>query len=373
MRNLALCSALWIGCTPEFVLLSSDCPVEAASVYYTDNDGDGFGEALSAFAACEAPEGTVTRGDDCDDDDADVHPEAAELCNGVDDNCDQRVDDLGTIEGFLDQDGDGYGSIPASVENCDPPEGIATQPGDCDDSTAAVNPGAAERCDAIDWDCDGEASTSWTGDVLCEVLIYEGHTDATHRLGPSDLASFTDTLLMEGATDVAVADMWPDDLSGYRMLYLSHANQSFTDLDIERLESYRSQGGVLLLVAENGEWGSGMIPVYNHLLEGLELQMRLLPEALDPGCKGWVANVEALHPLTKGVDETSYAFSSGLALGDHTTGLIRGASDQWLVAIEDGVLAFSDSTLLMDHCEGALLPGNLQFMRNLFHLGAGPN
>ena len=44
-----------------------------------DEDGDGYGEN------CEV-------GDDCDDDDPDVNPGAAELCDGVDQNCDEMID-----------------------------------------------------------------------------------------------------------------------------------------------------------------------------------------------------------------------------------------------------------------------------------------
>jgi len=44
-----------------------------------DDDGDGFGPACPA-------------GEDCDDDDPEVNPGAAESCNGVDDNCDGMID-----------------------------------------------------------------------------------------------------------------------------------------------------------------------------------------------------------------------------------------------------------------------------------------
>ena len=68
-------------------------------------DGGGGGDAVVVPA-----DGTVTppdagpcidmdgdghcRGLDCDDENPDVHPEAAEICgNGLDDNCDSRVDE----------------------------------------------------------------------------------------------------------------------------------------------------------------------------------------------------------------------------------------------------------------------------------------
>lgn len=71
---------------------------------------------------------------DCDDADPLVFPGAPERCNGVDDDCDGR---LGARE--LDGDGDG-------VSTCD---------GDCNDLDDAVFPGALELCNGIDDDCDG--------------------------------------------------------------------------------------------------------------------------------------------------------------------------------------------------------------------------
>jgi hypothetical protein len=54
--------------------------------------------------------------------------------------------------GCLCSDGDGDGFADCSSGACDP-SGLPC--GDCDDSTAAVHPGAAEICDHIDDDCDG--------------------------------------------------------------------------------------------------------------------------------------------------------------------------------------------------------------------------
>lgn len=53
-----------------------------------DGDGDGFGGAADTVStACVPPAGYVRNVADCDDADPAIHPEAAEACNGVDDNC----------------------------------------------------------------------------------------------------------------------------------------------------------------------------------------------------------------------------------------------------------------------------------------------
>jgi len=97
-------------------------------------------------------------GDDCDDADASVHPGAAEVCNGVDDDCDGLVDAddpelTDGVSGYRDADGDGYGAG-TELSGCVP--GVLVPTGDdCDDGGALVNPAAVEVCDAADQDCDG--------------------------------------------------------------------------------------------------------------------------------------------------------------------------------------------------------------------------
>jgi hypothetical protein len=123
--------------------------------WYADADGDGFGDAAVSVDACEAPEGHVGDDTDCDDADADVHPDADEVCNGVDDDCDAIVDEDVLVVYYIDADGDGYGDEGTTVSACAQPEGYADNVDDCDDADPAVNPGATEVCGGGDEDCDG--------------------------------------------------------------------------------------------------------------------------------------------------------------------------------------------------------------------------
>lgn len=126
-----------------------------AVVTYTDLDGDGFGDPASAFASCVAPVRGVAVGNDCDDADDSVFPGAYETCDGRDEDCDGAVD-VGAIDArtrYPDLDGDGFGDDVAVVTSCDA-IGLS-EGGDCDDGDATVFPGAEERCDAVDTDCDG--------------------------------------------------------------------------------------------------------------------------------------------------------------------------------------------------------------------------
>lgn len=60
-------------------------------IFFPDSDGDGFGDEGAAIARCEAPEGYLSDGSDCDDGDATVFPgsTATEVpLDGIDTDCD---------------------------------------------------------------------------------------------------------------------------------------------------------------------------------------------------------------------------------------------------------------------------------------------
>lgn len=59
--------------------------------YYVDTDADGYG-AGSATSSCAPVPGSVTVAGDCNNSDASINPAASEVCNGVDDNCDNVID-----------------------------------------------------------------------------------------------------------------------------------------------------------------------------------------------------------------------------------------------------------------------------------------
>src|SRR5262249_38300211 len=64
-------------------------------VFYRDADGDGFGNpSIATSPSCSAPAGYVITNSDCNDSSAAVSPWAKELINGIDDNCNGRVDEV---------------------------------------------------------------------------------------------------------------------------------------------------------------------------------------------------------------------------------------------------------------------------------------
>jgi hypothetical protein len=104
-----------------------------------DVDGDGYGRPESDTSGC------VVSTADCDDTDAQTYPDAPEICDARDNDCDELIDEE------LDVDGDGFTS-------CGPDGVPGTADDDCNDASADVYPAAPELCDGLDNDCDGEPS-----------------------------------------------------------------------------------------------------------------------------------------------------------------------------------------------------------------------
>ncbi len=189
-----------------------------AMMFYADGDGDGAGYLGSGELACAAPPGFITDSTDCDDTDPTVHPlaseddctdpkdyncdgsvgyadadgdgfpacedcddaaaavspNATEICDGIDNDCNGEVDEDGAVGGsmwYLDKDNDGYGDPAVAVSACSAPTGNVADNSDCDDLDVAVNPGASELCNDADDDCDGNVddnptdASTWYADV----------------------------------------------------------------------------------------------------------------------------------------------------------------------------------------------------------------
>jgi hypothetical protein len=140
------------------VLTADDCDDEDAdsTTVATDADCDGFTALGLPWPYSD---------DDCDDSDASINPDADELCDGIDNDCDDSIDedavDMATF--YLDSDGDGYGDDDAAVMECSAPDGYVDVGGDCNDSNRRVNPGVVydRPGDGLDNDCDGEIDEGW--------------------------------------------------------------------------------------------------------------------------------------------------------------------------------------------------------------------
>jgi Putative metal-binding motif len=108
-----------------------------AVMLWPDDDGDGYYASRTGTpeVGCANLSGLAALGGDCDDTNPEAHPDATEVCNGRDDDCDGDVDDR--VRPLC-----GVGWCARYSTSCDPE--------DCE-------PGApvAETCNSFDDDCDG--------------------------------------------------------------------------------------------------------------------------------------------------------------------------------------------------------------------------
>lgn len=122
---------LLVGCSSDDIpKLGADSGTLAIFVTESDCDGDGVTPAAG----------------DCDDSSAERFPGHEETCDGLDNDCNQQIDE--------DVDGDGYDACEEEQASCGP--GANGDP--------LLHPGAEERCNGKDDDCDGSIDEGPDGD-----------------------------------------------------------------------------------------------------------------------------------------------------------------------------------------------------------------
>ena len=164
--------------TQDLHPLSGSVLIDAA--HPTDLDPNGTRADIGAFGGPDAPiedhdgDGADTT-TDCLDGDPEVHPDADEWCDGIDNNCDGLTDGTDALDAatwYADLDGDGYGDASTGTVGCGA-TGMVTTAGDCDDTAPEVFPGAEDdwydgvdaNCDAAnDFDSDGDGWEKPVGD-----------------------------------------------------------------------------------------------------------------------------------------------------------------------------------------------------------------
>ena len=193
--------------------------------WFADVDGDGYGNIEDVVKRCDAPEGYVDNSGDCDDAEGSINPGAAEICNGIDDDCDALADDespalVDAPVWYLDGDGDGHGMDGLTLEQCEAPEGYAAFGDDCDDSTAAISPSAEEVCNGADDDCDGSVDPNTSSDAIGWYLDLDGDSYGDGSLAPVLSCELVGGLVDNGDdcddsdANVSPATLWFVDLDG---------------------------------------------------------------------------------------------------------------------------------------------------------------
>jgi hypothetical protein len=138
-----------------FLSLAYGCG--AGTKYYSDFDGDGYGSIDSGYTVnCTKPTSHASMAGDCNDSDPAMHPGAAEICDGKDNNCNGTVDEgLDNAMLCADKDGDGHGVAGGATKiGCAIGKGFGFCDNDCNDNDPTVFPGAVEVCNEKDDNCN---------------------------------------------------------------------------------------------------------------------------------------------------------------------------------------------------------------------------
>lgn len=172
--------------------LDNDCDGEVDEdlplyTYYRDADMDGFGNDIHDTLTCyeNAPLGFVANNEDCNDTDDSIHPDATEICDDIDNNCNGQIDEeLPLYTYYLDSDEDSYGDPSISIMICYdvPSTGYVANDDDCNDQDNSIHPSVSEVCDDIDNNCDGQIDEDLTLYTYYRDADADGFGDASDRI-----------------------------------------------------------------------------------------------------------------------------------------------------------------------------------------------
>jgi predicted MPP superfamily phosphohydrolase len=178
---------------PGYVADNTDCDdtnaaINPNTVWYLDADSDNYAD--STVIQCTNPGAgytlTVLPITDCVDSDANINPDATEVCDGIDNNCDGNIDEgldsdgdgvcdaLDICPGFddnidTDSDGtpDGCDACPLSATGDSDDDGVCDDADVCpgfDDTIDTDSDGTPDGCDACPLSATGDSD----GDGVCD-------------------------------------------------------------------------------------------------------------------------------------------------------------------------------------------------------------
>jgi hypothetical protein len=229
--------------------------------FFLDSDGDGYGQETARLSACAAPPGYVAVGGDCAPFDPAKHPNAPELCDSADGDCDGVLD---RDEPSLADVGDTFPCATGLKGVC--AEGTfrcAPQPdGGVSRTCTALRTPSREWCDGLDNDCDGTAdeppdcggptSLRSSPDVVLS---------AEHITSPATIGIRCQLGHAGNTTETASGAQWTSGSSGFQVWSIAPADGGTWDLSnpnatLRIAFTATADGGTL----DAGSWGDPVTP-----------------------------------------------------------------------------------------------------------------
>ena len=319
LRPLLILSAFAFACGEEDT-------GEACAEWFEDADGDGFG-STSLGESCEQPAAAVDNGDDCDDADETVNPGAAELCDGIDTDCDGE-DDVGGVTVADD--------LQAAFDGAT--DSICLAPGEYTGTFEFTGKVDVVGRDGATLNADGAGTT-------LRLVGYEGTVSNITVRGGQAIDGEPGGLEVAGGAphleSLTLRDNHCDaDACAGTAAAFSATGATFTDLVVEdnTATSTTSDDGLMLLESWTGS-GDGLLIVDNTMTGPSQSGLFHVRESDPGGLTNVVVNGNSL--------ETEGGIGGGLTFADSTITVDNvGISGNTVNGVAGGFLSIIDSSVV---------------------------